>query len=74
VDDVVPVVSMQLTGVTIAGLAHAFECYVALLQKALPQVEQEEGAVDVDGDTGLVSLASGSGVVTLQLLDLRVSA
>lgn len=71
-DDVVPVVSMQLTGVTIAGLAHAFECYVALLQKALPQVEQEEGAVD-DGDTGLVSLASGRGSVKLQLLDMRVS-
>eukprot|EP00897_Mesotaenium_endlicherianum_P010172 jgi/Mesen1/9183/ME000591S08516 len=51
-EDVVPIVNMQLTTPTLDGLAHLFEEYVGMLHKAL---QQEEGAAwdGVDGSNNV---------------------
>ncbi|GBG84296.1 hypothetical protein CBR_g38266 [Chara braunii] len=65
-DDVTPVVGMQLTGPTLDGLAQLFEGYVRLLMKALPPtidddeyegVENGEGHGEGHGDGGRVRIA-----------------
>ncbi|GLJ31355.1 hypothetical protein SUGI_0629200 [Cryptomeria japonica] len=46
-DDVAPLLSMQLGGPTLDGLAKVFDSYVSLLIKALPTTIEEDGSLEV---------------------------
>uniref|UniRef100_A0A0C9QR77 TSA: Wollemia nobilis Ref_Wollemi_Transcript_13085_3076 transcribed RNA sequence n=1 Tax=Wollemia nobilis TaxID=56998 RepID=A0A0C9QR77_9CONI len=48
-EDVAPLLSMQLGGPTLDGLAQVFDSYVSLLIKALPASDDEDGSLEVSG-------------------------
>eukprot|EP00246_Nothoceros_aenigmaticus_P002454 TRINITY_DN13325_c0_g1_i1.p1 TRINITY_DN13325_c0_g1~~TRINITY_DN13325_c0_g1_i1.p1 ORF type:complete len:784 (+),score=178.30 TRINITY_DN13325_c0_g1_i1:247-2598(+) len=57
-EDVAPLISMQLGGPTLDGLAHLFETYVGMLKKAVPvAAEDEEGVENEDLDSRNVRIA-----------------
>lgn len=49
-EDVAPLLSMQLGGPTLDGLAQVFNSYVSLLIKALPGSIEEDGSIEVSGN------------------------
>ncbi|CAI5475766.1 unnamed protein product [Closterium sp. Yama58-4] len=57
VEDILPVISLQLFGRILDRLASLFESYVALLQKALPSPSDEDD--EEDGDGGKVAGEGG---------------